>query len=279
LFGAFVYQLNIVVLRQLASFLGDGQITYYYNADRLTQFATGVFAVSIATAALPEFSRGISKFGHQAFFDTLRFTLTVTSFVMTPCAFGLIAFGYPIISVIFAHGEYSMADAAITAETLMAFAPSIIAFGWSRPLVQAFYSLGDTRVPVITGIVTVVLNLSLGLLLLRFDVAGLSMTLSISSFCQFFLLLWWFKKKTDGKFAAELVKPFLAHSGIALIACAVGKAAASFGDWQQGFSIKNAMVLTIVAAVAGSTYLAVAYLFRLGEARKLIDGIVVRIVK
>ena len=31
LFGVFVYQLNIIVLRQLASFLGEGQISYYYN--------------------------------------------------------------------------------------------------------------------------------------------------------------------------------------------------------------------------------------------------------
>ncbi|HXW52818.1 MAG TPA: murein biosynthesis integral membrane protein MurJ, partial [Myxococcota bacterium] len=66
LFGIFVYQLNIIVLRQLASFLDEGQISYYYNADRLAQFATGVFAVWIATAALPELSRGVARFGSEA---------------------------------------------------------------------------------------------------------------------------------------------------------------------------------------------------------------------
>lgn len=277
LFGVFVYQLNIVVLRQLASFLGEGQITYYYNADRLTQFATGVFAVSIATAALPELSRGIAKYGNQAFFETLRFTMSVTSFVMTPCAFGLMVFGYPIISVIFAHGEFTVADALPTAQTLIAFAPSIIAFGWSRPLVQAFYSLGDTRTPVIAGIVVVMLNLALGLLLLRFNVMGLSMTLSISSFCQFFILLWGLKKKTDQQFTCGLLKPFLIHSGLSLVACAVGLIFASFGEWPLGFTIKNALVLGCVAASAGSTYIACAYIFKLNEARKLIDGVIARL--
>ncbi len=277
LFGVFVYQLNIVVLRQLASFLGNGQITYYYNADRLTQFATGVFAVSIATAALPELSRGIAKYGNRGFFDTLRFTLIVTSFVMTPCAFGLMVFAHPIIAVIFAHGQFTNADAAITAQTLIAFAPSIIAFGWSRPLVQAFYSMGDTKAPVVAGIVTVVLNLSLGLLLLRFDVMGLSMTLSISSFCQFFILLWWFKRKNNGTFQAKLLKPFLAHCSVSLMACAIGLAIARLGQWDDGFSIKNTVVLGALAAAAGISYFVLAYIFKLGEARKFIDGIRARL--
>lgn len=279
LFGVFVYQLNIVVLRQLASLLGDGQITYYYNADRLTQFATGVFAVSIATAALPELSRGMAKYGNEAFFETLRFTLVVTSFVMTPCALGLMVFAHPIIAVIFAHGAFTTTDAAITAKTLIAFAPSIIAFGWSRPLVQAFYSLGDTKTPVFVGIVTVLANLGLGLLLLRFDVMGLSMTLSLSSFLQFFLLLVLFKRKGEQPFDAKLLRPFLAHVGVGAIACGVGLWLARLGDWDQGFSMKNALVLGALAATAGFSYFFFAYYFKLNEARKFIDGITARLFK
>lgn len=279
LFGVFVYQLNIVVLRQLASFLGEGQITYYYNADRLTQFATGVFAVSIATAALPELSRGISKYGHHAFFDVLRFTLVVTSFIMTPCALGLMVFAYPIITVIFAHGAFTTDDAAITARTLVAFAPSIIAFGWSRPLVQAFYALGDTKTPVVVGIITVFINLVLGLVLMRFDVMGLSMTLSFSSFAQFFILLLLFKRKNEHQFRTGLLKPFLAHTGVGLVACLMGLVCSSFGDWELGFSMKNTVVLGVISAAAGSTYFAVAYFCRLAEARKLIDGVIARVMR
>jgi putative peptidoglycan lipid II flippase len=278
LFGVFVYQLNIVVLRQLASFLGEGQITYYYNADRLTQFAIGVFAVSIATAALPELSRMKAKHGNDAFYNTLRFTLTITSFIMTPCAFGLMVFAYPIVAVIWSHGAFSSSDAAITAQTLVAFAPSIIAFGWSRPLIQAFYSLGDTKIPVFVGIISVLVNLGLGLLLLRFDVMGLSMTLSISSFVQFFVLLILFKRRCES-FTAQLLKPFLAHAGIALIACAVGLIIARFGDWPVGFSIANAVILAMLAGSVAVLYFLFAYLFKLEEARKFFDGIWSRLIK
>lgn len=279
LFGVFVYQLNIIILRQLASFLGEGQITYYYNADRLTQFATGVFAVSIATAAMPELSRGLAKHGQEALFKTLRFTLVVTSFIMVPCAMGLIVFAKPVIAVIFAHGEYSALDASYTAQALIAFAPSIVAFGWSRPLVQAFYSLGDTKTPVYVGIVSVVINLVVGILLLRYQVMGLSLTLSISSFAQFFMLSWLFSRKNRQEFKMNLLKPFLSHLGIGAIACGVGLSIVSLGDFSLGFSVKNALVLAILSGGAGSAYFFFAYYFKLAEARQFIDGIRARIFK
>jgi len=279
LFGIFVYQLNIIVLRQLASFLGAGQISYYYNADRLAQFATGVFAVSIATAALPELSRGISKFGSEVFYDTLRFTLKITSFIMTPCAFGLLVFAHPIISVIFVHGAFTDQDAVITAQALMAFSPSLLAFGLSRPLIQAFYAQKNTKTPVMVGVVTVILNLGLGLLLIRFNVAGLSLTLSISSFIQFFILLYLFKKHSDGQFHARLWRPFCSHALVSAIACGVGLLIAALGNWHDGFTIHNAVVLALLSMAAGASYFAFAYYFKLPEARKFIDGIKDRLIR
>lgn len=279
LFGIFVYQLNIIVLRQLASFLDEGQITYYYNADRLAQFATGVFAVSIATAALPELSRGMAKYGNQAFFETLRFTMTITSFIITPCAFGLLVFAHPVIAVLFVHGAFTNQDAIITANALMAFAPSLMAFGLSRPLIQAFYAQGDTKTPVLVGIVTVVLNLLIGLALLRFEVVGLSLTLSISSFMQYFILLRIFKIKNHKKFSTKLIKPFFAHAGISVIACIIGYAIAILGDFSLGFTIRNALVLVIFSAAAALSYFFFAYYFKLPEARKFIDGIMARVFR
>jgi putative peptidoglycan lipid II flippase len=277
LFGIFVYQLNIIVLRQLASFLGEGQISYYYNADRLAQFATGVFAVSIATAALPELSKGKVKYGNLAFFETLRFTLTLTSFIITPCACGLLVFAYPVIAVLFVHGAFSNQDAIVTAHTLVAFSPSLIAFGLSRPLIQAFYAESDTKTPVFVGIITVILNFILGLILIRFEVVGLAATLSLSSTIQFFILLFLFKKKTLGQFSAQLIKPFFMHVGLSMLACAMGLILSHFGAWHEGFTVKNALVLAMFSGLAALSYFFFAYIFKVNEARKFIDGLRLRL--
>lgn len=273
LFGVFVYQLNIMVLRQLASFLGAGQISYYYNADRLTQFATGVFGVSIATAAMPELSREAAKLGRMAFHDTLRFTLVLTSFVITPSAVGLMFFAYPIVSVLYVHGAFTTADAFHTANTLIAFSPSLIAFSLSRPVIQAFYAQSDTRTPVIVGIFTVILNLIFGIALLRFEIVGLATTLSISSFIQYFILLWLFKKKCDNTFETALIKPLIAHAVIAVVACLGGLVVAQLGEWDSGLTTKNVVVLSLVSFVAGVVYLGLAYAAKLEEARKFVNAI------
>lgn len=280
LFGVFVYQLNIIVLRQLASFLGEGQITYYYNADRLAQFATGVFAVSIATAALPELSRGIARYGHGAFFDILRFTLTMSSFILTPCAAGLLAFAYPVITVIFVHGggAFSAQDALITAHTLMAFSPSLIAFGWSRPLIQAFYAQGDTRTPVKVGVVTVIVNVVIGWCMLRYEVIGLALTLSISSFIQFLFLSWLFKRKNP-EFCLDLFRPFFSHVVASSLACVIGMFIGQYGQWHLGFTLINALILCILSGSAALSYFCFAYLLKIPEARKFITNIRSRIFK
>lgn len=273
LFGVFVYQLNIMVLRQLASFLGPGQISYYYNADRLTQFATGVFGVSIATAAMPELSKEAAKIGRMAFHDTLRFTLVLTSFVITPSAVGLMFFAYPIVSVLYVHGAFTINDALHTAHTLIAFSPSLIAFSLSRPIIQAFYAQSDTRTPVIVGIFTVILNLVFGVLLLRFEIVGLATTLSVSSFIQYFILLWLFKKKCGNTFKAALLKPLMAHALIASVACMVALIVAQWGDWDAGLSTKNVVVLSLVSFVAGIIYLGLGYVFKLEEAVKFVNAL------
>lgn len=273
LFGIFVYQLNIIVLRQLASFLGEGQISYYYNADRLTQFAIGVFGVSIATAALPELSRGISKYGEQAFFDTLRFTFRIISFVMTPCTVGLMIFAEPIISVIYVHGAFTHADAIITAHTLMAFAPSLIPFSLSRPLIQAFYAQGNTRIPVLVGALTVLVNLVLGFLCLRFEVVGLAMTLSASSLVQYTALLWCFKRYSKEPFKTKIMPSFLTHLAIAVASSGLGLMLINLGAWEQGFSLKNMMILVLIAGICGISYVSLTYAFGLNESRKLLHGI------
>jgi len=272
LFGVLVYQLNIVILRQLASFLGEGQISYYYNADRLTQFATGIFGVSIATAALPELSRGIAQFGENAFFNTLRFTLSITSFVITPCAVGLSVFAKPIISVLYVHGAFGLDDALMTAKTLMAFAPSLI-----RPIIQAFYAQNNTRMPVVVGVVTVLVNLALGLFLVRYEVVGLALTLSISSCVQYFLLLILFRRTCASQFEPRLLKSFLGHLIVALGACCVGLVFQQLGDWELGFSIKNTLVLGFTAGAAGLTYLSLSWFCNFPEARKLVEGLKLRL--
>ena len=98
--------------------------------------------------------------------------------------------------------------------------------------------------PVLIGILTVLLNLGFGLLLIRYQVVGLALTLSISSSLQYAAFAGWaFGREGNESFKSHLSKPFLAHLGIAALACLVGLLFSRFGSFEQGFTIKNALVL------------------------------------
>lgn len=268
LFGILIYQLNIVVIRQLASFLGEGQISYYYNADRLTQLAIGVFGVSIANAALPEIGLNFARLGEKGLWKTLNYSLTITSFVITPCALGLAFFAKPLIFVLFLHGSFGLKDVEETAKTLIAFSPSIIPFCFSRFIIQCFYTLGNTKIPVRLGLISLTLNFFLGLLLLRLKVAGLAFTISISSTLQFFALVFCLKKTLNIN-ELGILKPFLIHLSLGFLACLVGYPIMRYITWESGLNIANAIALLFLAATCGITYFGLALIFGLTEAKKI----------
>ena len=56
LFGVAVYEINIIVLGIIASFLPTGQIFHYHNALRMTELVLGLFAFSFTMAGLPRLS-------------------------------------------------------------------------------------------------------------------------------------------------------------------------------------------------------------------------------
>ncbi len=202
-FGAAVYQLNILVGTVLASFLAAGSISYLYYADRLVQFPLGVFAVAISTVALPSLSAMVGSGDMAGFKKTLNTSLSLTMFIALPSAAGLIGLSYPLIEVIFGRGEFAGAAVQATALALVGYALGLPAFSCVRPLVSAFYAQEDTRTPVKIAVVCVLINISLGILLMqKLDHFGLALAASISSWVNVLLL---------GAALSRKIGPWLSH--------------------------------------------------------------------
>ncbi|MGB5704193.1 MAG: murein biosynthesis integral membrane protein MurJ, partial [Polyangiales bacterium] len=58
--GLGVYQLNVLLSRLFASFLPTGSVSYLYYGQRLAEIPQGMFALAIASAALPSFSDAVA---------------------------------------------------------------------------------------------------------------------------------------------------------------------------------------------------------------------------
>jgi putative peptidoglycan lipid II flippase len=198
-FGSAVYQLNILLGTLLASLLPTGSVSYLYYADRLVQLPLGVFGVAVGMAALPGLANLAAMGKMDEFKTSLNSALGLSLFVGLPATAGLIALSGPIIATLFTRGAFTPEAAQATSLALMAYAVGLPAFACVRPLVSAFYSLEDTRTPVLAACLSMVLNASLGYALMGpLHHVGLALAASVASWVNVLFLGWALGRKLGG---------------------------------------------------------------------------------
>ncbi len=212
-FGAAVYQIGIIINTILASFLPEGAISYLYYADRLVQFPLGVFGVAVSVAALPDLSSLATKGDMEEFKHTLNAGLSLILFVSLPATAGLIGLAHPIIKTLFFRGAFTETSVMSTSLALIGYAVGLPAFSCVRTLVSSFYALKDTKSPVVVATICLVVNVILGISLMKFfSFFGLALAVSLSSFLNIFLLCIFLRKKIGPWFVRDkkyIIMPLL----------------------------------------------------------------------
>jgi len=165
-FGAAVYQINVMMDTVFASVLPAGSVSYLWYADRVFEFPLGLFAVALGTAALPSFSAQAARKAYGEMRQSLTFAIGLTNLVTIPAAVGFMVLAKPITAVLFQRGAFGPAQVDMTAWALSTFAVGLWSVSVVRILVPAFYALNDTRTPVVTAAAAFVANMVFSLMLI-----------------------------------------------------------------------------------------------------------------
>lgn len=301
-FGVAVYQLNLLVVRQIGSYLPAGQLSCYYNATRLQEFALGVFAVSVGVAALPMLSTHAARGDHDALVTTFRRAIRVTNFVTIPSAVTLVFTSTPVVDVLFRHGAFGKEAAETTAELLAILGLAIVPIGVARVVVPTFYALGDTRTPVWGATASLLATYALGHLLgTRYAIHGLTTATTVAAIVQVAVLVLWlrrvFARARDGAARARDPNgvgtapvgrdaprlPIWSHAIRATLAALPGAALAGWAFARLALPELSKPVAAIVLfaglGAAGVAYLGAAKLFRLDEVDLVLGSILRRLRK
>lgn len=189
-FGAAVYQINILVGTLLASLLPEGSISYLYYADRLVQFPLGIFAIATATAVLPSLSRQAASGDLEAVKATFAYAMKLVLFITIPSMVGLIILREPIVALLFKRGVFDSKATQLTAYALLYYGIGLWAFSGVRIVVSTFYALQDTRTPVRMAVISIIANIVLGIILMGpLAHGGLALATSLASMLNFGLLI------------------------------------------------------------------------------------------
>jgi putative peptidoglycan lipid II flippase len=172
LFGAAVYQINVLASTMLASMLPEGSVSYLYYADRLLEFPVGIFAIALGTAALPSFSALAAKKEFVELRATLSYALQLMNFISLPATLGLVVMSVPVFSLLFQRGAFDADTTLRTAQALIYFSLGLWGISGTKLVVPVFYALQDTRTPVWVGLWSFILNLLLSLTLMGKATAG-----------------------------------------------------------------------------------------------------------
>ena len=275
LFGLAVYNLNLIVSSQYASYMSAGTISYLYYAERLTEFPLGIIAVSIATVLLPSLSSDVSKGNFAQFHDTYNFTLKLLLLILIPSLAGLIALKVPICNVLYQRGEFTYEATLATAQTLSGYCLGLWAVGGLRVTAPAFYAMQDTKTPVVVAFFAFILNAVLGYILgftLKLEHTCLAIANSCSSIFNFLALIYLLERRTGDLKARTVVYFCLKMILISAVMAGAAWWVSTYADWTgSAFSVRKIAVLALSIAVAGVVFAALTRVLRIEEAGFLLN--------
>ncbi|MBS0489556.1 MAG: murein biosynthesis integral membrane protein MurJ [Proteobacteria bacterium] len=167
--AASAVQINIFISGILASQVAGGR-AWTEVAARLYQLPLGLIGVAVSVALLPRLSSAIQAKDHddaQAATDqAVIFSLALTA----PAAAALIAMPFFLIDGLFTRGVFTVEDARQTGWILLNYGWGVPAFVLARVLQPAFFARSDTKAPMRFGLISVAVNIVLGLAL--FQIVG-----------------------------------------------------------------------------------------------------------
>lgn len=166
-FGMAATQINILVNTILATSQGVGAVSWLNYAFRLMQFPIGVFGVSFGTATLPRVSELWVKRDFKQIESTVSQSLVSVLALNLPAAFGLAVLSQPIVRLLFEYGNFTPLDTQATAVALLMYAVGLWAYSVVKVLVPAFYAIENTRIPVLSSVMSIGLTIGLNLLMVR----------------------------------------------------------------------------------------------------------------
>ncbi len=194
--GVTVNQLNAMIDRTLASTLAEGSISALNYAYRLNGFVMGMFIASIASVIYPTLSKLSNEKNQGEFIKSITSSVNSVILLIIPISFGAIVLAKPIVSILFERGEFTSQATNRTAIALSMYSLGMVAFGLRDILGKVFYSLQDTKTPMINGAASMILNIILNLILVnKMGYYGLALATSISAIICIFLLFSSLKKR------------------------------------------------------------------------------------
>lgn len=275
LIGVAINDINALVDKTLASGLVTGSISALDFANKLNGLILGLFITTITTIIFPLLAKESNNDNVKGMKRIMGYGINLILLITVPAMVGLIVLRTPIVQVAFERGKFDAAATALTSPALMFYAIGLISMSLRLLLNRVFYSLQDTRTPMVNGAISVVFNVAFSLTLVRFmGHAGLALATSIASTVATLLMFYSLKKKIGNLGTRDYLLTFT-KTGIS--AGAMGLVAYLVYNGLYGIlglsKLYNAISLFAAAGLGALVYGILCYALKVKEVRDLVDNL------
>ena len=221
-----VIQVNFVVMFNLASFLGAGTVSALDYGWDLMQMPQTIIGSAIGIVLFPTLSELAARGDIAALRQTLAQTLRIMLALAIPAMVGLIVLGRPLIQVMFERGAFGPESTSAVYQALQFWALGLIAHSALEVVNRVFYAQKDTITPLLSSLVSMVINLGLAVVLVRsLQAGGLALANGIAVTIEVLIMLVIAHRRMAGVEAGSMVNTLVRTL---LAAGAMGAAVVAF---------------------------------------------------
>src|SRR6476660_9374982 len=161
--------------------------------------------------------------------QTVSTALRLMLMLNVPATIGLVALAHPIVALLLERGRFTPHDTAATAAALIFYAPGLLGYSVVKIASPSFYSLRDSRTPVVVSVIAVLTNLTINLMLVRvMGYRGLALGTALAALVNAAALLWLLRRRLGG---LDERRVLIATAKILAASAAMGIAARLTASW------------------------------------------------
>ncbi len=291
--GLGVFQVNFIIMTNIASRLGVGAVSAFDWGWRLMQIPQTLIGTAMGIVIFPTLA-SLSALGDEsgkrgAMSGALRFILVAS----IPSAVGLVLVGQPLISLL-EGGAFDVSASALVYSALRAFTLGLIVHSMLEVVARSFYADKDTYTPLWAALVGAATNVVLSYVLsgvdqpraegadLSANVAGLALANSLATAVEVGILLVILRRRWRGideaTIAGTTLRALAASLVMALGILAVEALWAALGFSGRG-TVFTVALIGLQVTLGGLIFFGVAWALRMQELRDIVRLVVERKAK
>lgn len=269
-----MFHLTLLATTNLASRIGPGSVSalqWGWDAMQLPETIIGTAFGLVAFPTMAELAAGGDRDGLRR---TLGESLRTVLALAVPAAAGLILLGRPVIALLYQRGSFDAAATDAVYGTLRMYALGLAGQCVLELAARAYFARKDTITPLILATGSALLNIGLGLILMRvMGHNGLALANSIAVTLEVLALLFILGRRIGGvegrETAGQLVRVLAAT--VVMAGAVLGALAVS-----QRLGLGNLLTLAAAAGAGVLVYIAAALVARVNELGRFVAAVVGR---